>query len=416
MTQSTLAADSARAADFRVISLVGAAHFLSHIYIFALPILFPFLRAEFGVSYTVLGGVVAIFNVLTGTLQTPAGLLVDRTSARAVLIGGLVFGAASLMLAALMASFTMFVVAVALLGIANAVYHPADYAILSHRISAGRMSQAYSAHIFAGFVGTAVTPALTIALAETVGWRGALLVLAAMGFVIGAALIVFGDALGGRDPAHHATQESRASKRSDWRLLFSAAVLLNLLFFMLLSMANSGIAGFGIVALQALWAIPLPLATTALTAYLSASAVAVIVGGFISARSARHDFVAMVGLLLSALALVPVALWDLGPTAMIVMMALSGFFIGAIMPARDMLVRAVAPPGSFGTVFGFVTTGFNIGAIISPPAFGLMMDHGAPAGIFAGVALCALLAVLALLLTGLWRRRRDARLAARPVA
>jgi hypothetical protein len=33
--------------DARVIALVGAAHFVSHIYIMVLPPLFPFVRADF---------------------------------------------------------------------------------------------------------------------------------------------------------------------------------------------------------------------------------------------------------------------------------------------------------------------------------------------------------------------------------
>jgi len=78
------------AADLRVVGLVSAAHFVSHVYILVLPPLFPFVRAEFSVSYTELGVAIAIFNILTAILQTPAGFLVDRTSARAVLVGGLI--------------------------------------------------------------------------------------------------------------------------------------------------------------------------------------------------------------------------------------------------------------------------------------------------------------------------------------
>ena len=47
-----------------------------------------------------------------------------------------------------------------------------------------------------------------------------------------------------------------------------------------------------------------------------------------------------------------------------------------------MIVRDVTPPGSFGKVFGFVTTGFNIGGIVSPLIFGAIMDHGSPRLVF----------------------------------
>jgi predicted MFS family arabinose efflux permease len=38
----------------------------------------------------------------------------------------------------------------------------------------------------------------------------------------------------------------------------------------------------------------------------------------------------------------------------------------------------VTPPGASGKVFGFVTTGFNIGGIVGPLLFGFVLDHGEP--------------------------------------
>ena len=64
-----------------------------------------------------------------------------------------------------------------------------------------------------------------------------------------------------------------------------------------------------------------------------------------------------------------------------------------MMPSSDMIVREVTPPGSFGKVFGFVTTGFNIGGIVSPLLFGALMDHGDPRAIFLAVAACCLLSI-----------------------
>ena len=63
-------------------------------------------------------------------------------------------------------------------------------------------------------------------------------------------------------------------------------------------------------------------------------------------------------------------------------MCISGFAGGVIMPSRDMIVREVTPPGLFGTVFGFVTTGFNVAGVVFPLVFGAMMDHGNPRAVF----------------------------------
>ena len=75
------------------------------------------------------------------------------------------------------------------------------------------------------------------------------------------------------------------------------------------------------------------------------------------------------------------------------------------MPPRDMLVREVTPPGSFGTVFGFVTNGFSLAGILSPLIFGALMDHGEPRLVFFVIAAGSLLAILTV--ASVPRRRAD---------
>jgi MFS transporter, FSR family, fosmidomycin resistance protein len=397
MTSTAIDAGATRSTDFRVVGLVSAGHFVSHIYLLVLPPLFPFVRAEFGVSYTELGAAIALFNVISAVLQTPAGFLADRISARRVLIGGLLLGAVSLVGGAFAPSFYIFLVMFSLLGLANTVYHPADYALLSSRVSSPRMSQAYSVHIFAGFLGTAVAPAAMLLLAQFLGWRGAFLAAAALGFVVAATIMIFGDVLAGRDPARAEAKAEGAAP--DWHVLMSLPVMLNMVFFILIALTGAGVQNYGVVALEALWGTSLSLATWALTAYLFMSAIAVLVGGIVSARTHRHDLFAVTGQALSALALLPIAFIDLGTAALLGFMALSGFFGGIIQPSRDMIVRAVTPPGAFGRVFGFVTTGFNIGGVIGPLIFGFLMDYGSPRSVFVLSALFALLSIPTILLT-----------------
>lgn len=399
MTPTTLDASPPRATDARVIGLVGAAHFVSHIYILALPPVFPFVRAEFGVSYTELGLVVAVFNIISALLQTPAGFLVDRSSARMVLVGGLLLGAVSLAAAAAAPVFVLLGVAFAFLGLANTVYHPADYALLSNRVSHGRVSQAFSIHIFAGFIGTAITPAALIMLASAYGWRIAFVAAALLGVVVALAIMLFGEPLAGREAARAKATDAAAPSAGDWRVLATWPVILNLIFFMLISSFAVGTQNYGIVALDALWGTPLSLSTTAITVHLMCSAFAVLVGGWLASRTTRHETIALIGLFVSGVALVPIAFVDLGATLLIGLMAVSGFFNGVLQPSRDMIVRAVTPPGAFGRVFGFVTTGFNIGGVLAPPAFGYMMDAGQPAAVIVGTALLSLAAIPVVLLS-----------------
>ncbi|MEA2930642.1 MAG: transporter, family, fosmidomycin resistance protein, partial [Hyphomicrobiales bacterium] len=132
---SEVTGGATRTNDRRIIPLVCAAHFVSHFYILVLPPLFPFIREFYGVSYTQLGLALTVFNITTALCQTPAGFLVDRIGPRSVLVSGLVLGAACLAIVGAIPSFWLMVAMFALLGVANGVYHPADYAILSQLVS-----------------------------------------------------------------------------------------------------------------------------------------------------------------------------------------------------------------------------------------------------------------------------------------
>jgi MFS family permease len=152
-----------------------------------------------------------------------------------------------------------------------------------------------------------------------------------------------------------------------------------------------------VVALGALFATPLAVANTALSGYLLLTAIGVLTGGLLAGFTNRHALVAALGLCASALATFMIGILDLGSLFLITMMSLVGFLTGVIMPSRDLMVRENTPAGSFGKVFGFVTTGFNIGGIVSPLVFGWLMDNNSPRGVFLLVAAISLISVATVL-------------------
>src|SRR5262249_53098942 len=153
----------------------------------------------------------------------------------------------------------------ALNGLANTVYHPADYAILSHVISSRRIGHAFSVHTFSGMLGTAVAPASLLLLQSVLGWRGALVAAAMLGFAVAALLAFNGDHLMDRArPGKEArTALAREAPQAGWRLLFSAPILQNLLFFVLLAVTSGGVSNYSVVALGALYATPVGVANAA---------------------------------------------------------------------------------------------------------------------------------------------------------
>jgi MFS family permease len=393
MSQAANVLGASRPSYVRVVGAVSAAHFVSHYYIILLAPLLPFVRAEYGVSYTEIGLAFAVFNIISAALQTPAGFLVDRLGARVLLVAGLAIGASAFIIVGLVDSFWVMVAMFALAGIGNTVYHPADYSLLSHHVPPDRIGQAFSVHTFAGMLGSAVAPASLLVMENQWGWRGAFIGAGVLGLATAVVLIAM------RDHSNGHTSFDRAPRNTDtaaasWRLLLSAPILLNLVFFVLLAMISGGLYNYSVVALGALYATPVATANVALSGNLLLSAIGVLLGGVLVGRTSRHGMVATLGLGVMTLFILVIAEIDLGTVALIGAMSLIGLFSGIIMPSRDMIVREITPPGSFGKVFGFVTTGFNIGGIISPLIFGAIMDHGNPRLVFLAVAAFTLIAIL----------------------
>jgi MFS family permease len=165
-------------------------------------------------------------------------------------------------------------------------------------------------------------------------------------------------------------------------LLLSTPILMCFGFFVLISMSSGGITGFSVAAFLVIHDMELGQAQYALTGFLVGNALGILLGGYIADRTIHHERVAMLGFLATAVIVFLIGQVTLPAMAVIAAMCVGGLMFGVIMPSRDMLVRAITPQGQTGKVFGFVTTGFNVGGMMVPLLFGWIMDAGEPRWIF----------------------------------
>lgn len=376
MTAATMTSGGS---DRRVISLVGLAHGLSHFYQLVLPPIFPLLVKEFGVTYTELGLVMTLFYATSGLMQTVAGFLVDHFGGRRVLFFGLGTYVVSICGFALAGNVWALMPLAVVAGIGNSVFHPADYSILTASVSSGRIGRAYGVHTFAGNLGWAAAPPLMLWLSDLIGWRGALLAAAMVGAAVIALLFV------DRQELHHAPArqtQAAAGAKPTLTVLLSVPVLACFFYFMMLSIAQTTLQNFLPSTLFQLFGTPLGIGSVALTGYLLGAAAGVVVGGYLADRTANHDRIVAVGVISGAVLLLAAGLIALPAPVLIGLAVVAGFATGATTPSRDMLVRAAAPAGATGRIFGFVYSGLDAGGTLAPVVAGMLLDGGHPVLVF----------------------------------
>ena len=399
-----MSAPSARAARAlagrgAVVSLVGAGHCYSHMASVALAPLFPVLHEALGVGYAALGALAGVFAIASGAGQIPLGVLVDRFSGRAVLVPGIACLGAAFVLAGLLGGYWPLFAAMAVAGLANSVFHPADYAILADRVDEAFLGRAMGIHAFVGYVGWAVAPAFMLALDAAFGWRGALAGLGVLGIGVAALIGLRGEALA---PAARRPAPARRVRRGV-RAAVSApgapALLSLFLYFFLTAVTVGGMAAFAAVAAMELFGVDRAAGNLTLTVYLAAMAGGVLAGGAAADRIADHNRLVAFAIAGGAAGIaVAAAGWGGFPGALLAIGA-SGLLVGVASPSRDLLVRAAAPPGGIGLAFGFTATGMSVGFAAGPPAVGWLMDLGRPdLGLLmlAAVSLCAVATVSSL--------------------
>lgn len=394
-------------ADAAVIALVGMAHATSHLFHLLLPPLFPLLMPDFGFGYTEAGFLMTVFFTISGVGQAFAGILVDRYGARRVLMAGVGLLAGSGVALSAAANYAMLLLAVALAGAGNAVFHPADFSLLNKKVSPARLGYAFSVHGLSGNLGWAIGAAISGTALALAGWRGAGAAAALVALCSVAALRMARPLLDD-DVARTVRGARDAGAGGVFGFLGVPAIWLAFMFFLLITAAFGGLQSFSTPVLGEIYGLTPAAAVAALTAYLLGSAGGMVAGGFVAVRVRAHD--RAVGAALTGAALFASMLASGLPPAWSVLPLMVGIGVGVGLagPSRDLLVRRVATESlaggnaspAFGRVYGFVYSGLDVGLALGPLAFGMLLDAGGRDGVLPGVALLQILAVFTVLAMG----------------
>lgn len=168
----------------RNVGLISVSHGINEFYGLAFPPIIPILVTDLGISYTQAGLLLTVFYVMYSVFQLPAGIVGDRIGKARLLIWGLLGMAAALVLASTAQTYEMLLVAQGIMGISGSTYHPAGMAMLSDTETKETEGKAMGVFGLGGMIGVASAPIIIGGLASVIGWRTALAVAAALGFVV----------------------------------------------------------------------------------------------------------------------------------------------------------------------------------------------------------------------------------------
>ncbi len=403
--------------DWAVIGLVSGAHCFSHIYILGLPTLLAFMvtdpgSAHLGLNFAKAGLVVSVFSLASGFLQFFIGVFADRIGAKPILLGGMALLSGAMALIGFADSYPMVLALAFLAGLGNSVFHPVDYSIMGATVSQRRLPMAYSIHTFAGSIGFALGPVIAGFLAAGQGWRVAFHIAGIVGLSMVIVLWTQRRRLADSTPTKHTPAAGgrgvggRLADTLGLGIILTPAILLIFVFYTLAGGLSIGLSSATPAGLNKLWDFDLKDAAIPVTAWMIGGALGTLAGGLMVARFKRFDLSAFIGYSVSSVILFVIATQYLPFLVVVAAFFAAGFMTGTITPSRDMMVRSVTPQGHSGKVFGFVASGFDVGGIIFPPAFGWLIDHGRADWVFLGASILMVLTFLAAFLA--MRTRRPA--------
>jgi MFS family permease len=388
-----------------VVGLVSLAHAMSHAYGALFPLIVPAFLTDLHLTYTQIGLIFTISNLIWSPLQLGFGVL-GRYHSRKLILGiGHICQGLAIMGTGLATAFGDLLVWRVTARIADAPQHPIGNALISQSFPPERRGLALAINAAGSNLGTVVVPLIGGFLIATFGWRSTLLMFGLFGACVGALLV-------GLLEDHRSTARSDQATARVWTEVWTLLKHRDARLLLISHVVGSGGRGLGVATLY----VPLYLSQTLhidevrlgvlLTLVMAGGVIGPLLAGPLSDRVGRKP-VLLADYVLACACFGGLLLVGPGTWALPVVLALTGiaaYSEGAVMQTA---LADVADKTSVDMLFGLY---FAIGAAIGAPwavLLGMLVDtYGFPSA-FAAMAASQVLAGLFLLPVRLRRTPRD---------
>lgn len=355
-TQTDVSADT----NTFLVNIVGAialTHACNDIIQATLPSIYPLLKEKFTLSFTQIGLIALVYQLTASLLQPWVGLYTDKRPKPYLLPAGMAVTLLGIGLLAIAGSFTMLLIASALVGVGSSTFHP-EASRVARMASGGRFGTAQSFFQVGGNTGTAFGPLIAALLILphgqlSVAW---LMIIAFIAIVILTRISQWTLAHG---YAHSKKHDSVAVQRLPRNKVIQAVTVVSILLLAKFTYIAS-ISNYYSFYLMQRFDIPMRDAQYCLFAFLAAVAAGTFIGGPVGDRIGRKAVI-----WISFLGVIPFApfLPHAGLVWTVILTLIIGFILSSAFAALVVYAQEVVP-GRTGMVAGIMFGAmFGIGGI-----------------------------------------------------
>ncbi len=357
---------------YPIMFAIGGVHLLNDSLQAVIPAMFPILEKSMGLTFTQLGLIAFVLNMVASVLQPVVGYLSDRKPKPFALPIGMAFSMVGMAGLAFAPEYWMILVFVIFLGFGSAVFHP-EGSRVSFMAAGSKRGLSQSIYQVGGNTGQALAPLISAFILVPLGQIGAAI------FILVAALAIFILMKISRWYKEQLIEEKLNNRK---RIILSSmanltkrqiGTALSLLLFIIFarSFYVISITNFYIFHLIKSYGLTIPQGQLIIFLFLALGAVGTFFGGTMADKiGSKNVIVLSLAVPIPLSLLLPyVQLW-----AVIILLSLIGFFIMLSFSVTVVYAQELVP-SKVGTMAGLtIGLAFGMGAIGSV-VIGILMDN-----------------------------------------
>jgi len=357
---------------YPIMIAIGVGHLINDTMQSVVPAMFPIFSRDLGLSFTQLGLITFVLNIVSSSLQPVVGLISDKKPMPFALPIGMISSFIGLLMLVFVKQYWVILIAVIFLGFGSAIFHP-EGSKVSFLAAGNKRGLSQSIYQVGGNSGQALAPLISAFILDAFGQHGAAIVLL---------LTSFGIALLFKISRWYVRQlEAEKTSKKGKKFLVSSlppltkqqvrnAIILLFIVIFARSFYTTNISSFYVFYLMDHYNLTLQVGQIFIFIFMAVGVVGTFFGGSLSDRIGRKNVIllSVVGPMPFCLTLPYVPLW-LVPVFLIIIGALIMIsFSVTVIYAQELV------PTKIGTMAG-LTTGFAFGmGAIGGVVIGMLLD------------------------------------------